>query len=192
MAILRAMRCIPDLAELLRRLFIAGNKNEMKSTHDIVARGSAVGRAGHSPEQLPLDLETAPELPARPLGYRAYVGGVLYVEGLVVLLMGLTLLASYWPPVSAFGKPANPVSKVGLWMAGSALVYMVVVGLGIFCYNLWKPGGRHAGTAAAEERSMVLRARRYASMKKRTRYIFDNTICCERDAEEALLARDLY
>src|SRR5690606_22719285 len=107
------------------------------------------------------------------LGYRAYVGGVLYVEGIVVLLMGLTLLGSYWPPVSAFGKPANPVSKLGLWMSASALTYMVVVGVGIFLYNLWKPGGRDGDDVLPGRRDdgVLLRMRRYASMKKRTRYI---------------------
>lgn len=147
-------------------------------------------RAQNVGEMLPLDLETAPDLPGRSLGYRAYVGGVLYVEGLVVLLMGITLLASYWPPVSAFGRPANPVSRLGLWMAGSALAYMVIVGVGIFLYNLWKP--HRVDARLVDERSLVLRVRRYSSMKRRTRYIFDNTICCEYDAEEARVAREMY
>lgn len=142
-------------------------------------------------EPLSLDLETAPDEPARPLGYRAYVGGVLYVEGFVVLLLGLTLLTSYWPPVEAYGKPPNPVSRLGLWMAGSALVYMVVVGVFVFLYNLWRPGSRAAKTKNVEP-GVVVRARRYASMKRRTRYIFDNTIACEDDAEEAIRARDMY
>lgn len=153
---------------------------DMEQRQSIPAAGGA----------LPLDLETAPDLPGKPLGYRAYVGGVLYIEGLVVLLMGTMLLTSYWPPVSAFGRPANPVSRLGLWMAGGALCYMVVVGVGIFLYNRWKPG--RLDPRLVDNRSIVLRARRYASMKKRTRYIFDNTICCERDAEEAMRARDMY
>ena len=145
-------------------------------------------------DELPLDLETAPDEPARPLGYRAYVGGVLYVEGIVVFLMGAVLLASYWPPIAVGDEPANPASKLGLWMAGGALVYMVVIGIGIFFYNLWRPGAAMARSAQAvtREPGVVLRARRYASMKKRTRYIFDNTISCPQDADDALRARDLY
>ncbi len=138
---------------------------------------------------LPLDLETAPEFAPRPRGVRAYVGGLLYIEGAVVLLMGLVILGSYWPPVEAYGRPANPVSKLGLWMVIAALIYMVVVGIGVFLYSLWKPGrfARYDDT-----RPLVVRARRYASMKRRTRYIFDNTITCEEDAEEAIHARNLY
>jgi hypothetical protein len=162
----------------------------MKTTHDIDAAMPTNVPRRNPPGQLPLDLETAPDEPGRPLSNRAYVGGVLYVEGLVVLLMGATLLGSYWPPVSAGGEPANPVSKVGLWMVAASLFYMIAVGVGMFFYNLCKPG-RDEPAAPEDRRSMVLRARRYASMKKRTRYIFDNTICCERDAEEALLARDM-
>lgn len=155
--------------------------------------GPAAGHMEVQPvvgDALPLDFETAPDAPPKSTGFRAYVGGVLYVEGLVVLLMGLTILGSYWPPVEAWGKPANPVSKVGMWMAAAALAYMVVVGVGIFLYNLWKPGSRF--TRSEDTRPLVVRARRYASMKKRTRYIFDNTVCCENDADEAIRARDLY
>lgn len=150
--------------------------------------------AGVCGDELPLDLETAPDEPPRPVGYRAYVGGVLYVEGFVVLLMGIVLLLSYWPPVSAFGKPANPASKLGLWMAVGALVYMVVIGIGIFLYNLWRPGAAAARSArvVTKEPGVVMRAQRYAAMKKRTRYIFDYTISCEQDADDALRARDLY
>ncbi len=143
------------------------------------------------PEPLPLDLETAPDEPARPLGDRVYVGGVLYVEGLVVFFMGLTLLSTYWPPIVAHGKPANPVSQLGLWMAGLALLYMVVVGIAIFVYNLARPA-TVPPEIISKEPGAVSRARRYACMKRKTRYIFDNTICCESDAEDAIRARDLY
>lgn len=139
---------------------------------------------------LSLDLETAPDEPARPLGYRAYVGGVLYVEGIVFLLIGLTLLASYWPPVEAYDRPPNPVSRLGLWIAAGSMIYMIVVGAIIFFYNLWRPGS--TVRTEGKEPALVVRARRYASMKKRTRYIFDNTILCEQDAEEALRAREMY
>ncbi len=140
---------------------------------------------------LSLDLETAPDEPARPVGIRAYVGGVLYVEGLVVFFMGATLLATYWPPIKAHGEPANPVSQLGLWLCAGALLYMVVVGLFIFFYNLLRPSNVMQ-KPEPNASGAVSRARRYASMKKRTRYIIDNTIRCEADADDAIHARDLY
>lgn len=76
-------------------------------------------------------------------------------------------------------------------MSGIAVLYMVVVGVSVFLYNLIKPATDAPGLETREA-GAVSRARRYASMKKRTRYIFDNTICCEADAEEAMRARDLY
>jgi len=163
----------------------------MKTTRHLPERGNQTPPPSFIP--LPLDLETAPEYPAQPLGNRAYVGGVLYVEGFVFLLMGLVLLFSYWPPVKAYGHPPNPISRLGMWIVMTSVSYMVVVGVGIFLYNLWRPGGLHSSRSrATAEPAIALRARRYASMKKRTRYIFDCTICSERDADEAMAARDLY
>lgn len=142
-------------------------------------------------QPLPLDYETAPAEAPRPTGFRAYVGGVLYVEGIIVLIMGAMLLTGYWPPVPAHGEPANPISQIGLWLAGGALFYMVVVGVGIFVYNLMHPSSR-IGRGDHHPDGAVLRARRYAAMKRRTYYIFDDTIHCEKDAEDAMKARDLY
>lgn len=142
-------------------------------------------------QPLDLDLETAPDKPPRRLGYRGYVGGVLYIEGIIVLVMGLMLMTAYWPPIRVNEYPPNPVSRFGLWMVAGALIYMVVVGILIFVYNLRHPLPRSRGSRD-EDNALVWRARRYASMKRRTRYIFDNTICCQKDAEEAQRARDLY
>ena len=55
-----------------------------------------------------------------------------------------------------------------------------------------RPTAQFTKIALPSEPGTVSRARRYASMKKRTRYIFDDTINCERDAEEAMSARNMY
>lgn len=144
------------------------------------------------PEPLPLDLETAPDLPRDPLPHRTYVGGVLYIEGLVVLVMGITLMLSYWPPVRTGEIPANPAGKLGMWLTVGSITYIIVVSIGVFLYNCVRPTARLEKLASGSEPGTVTRARRYASMKRRTRYIFDDTIYCERDAEEAMAARNMY
>ena len=144
-----------------------------------------------SQNPLDLDLETAPDTAPEPLSFRAYVGGVFYLEGIVVLLIGLILMTSYWPPIAAHGRPANPISQVGMWVVVSALVYMIIVGLGFFLHNLRNPTVKVARDDG-HRAGVLSRARRYASMKKRTYYIFDSTIRCARDAEDAMEARKLY
>lgn len=140
---------------------------------------------------LDLDLETAPDAPPRPLGLRAYVGGVLCVEGLVVLGMGLSLLVTYWFPSQSRPAAVNPVARLGFWLVYAALIYMVVVGLALWVHRTVRPAARPEPDSALDS-GVVSRARRYASMRKRTYYIFDNTLHCARDAEEAMEARRLY
>lgn len=123
--------------------------------------------------------------PARELGIRAYVGGLLYIEGLVCLLIGAVMLFGYWPPYAKDGERANPVSMVGAWITGIALTYMIVVGIILFLYNLAKPAG------AEPMDPLRLRARRYSSLRSREAYLFDSSISCEADADEAELARQL-
>lgn len=142
-------------------------------------------------EPLDLDYETAPETARKSFGRRAYVGGVMYLEGIIVLAIGIMLLTTYWPPVSAYGRPPNPISRIGLWVSVVALVYMIVVGVVIFAYNLCRPGSKGSDDQHLDC-GVVSRARRYASMKKRTFYIFDKTIRCAKDAEDAMKARKLY
>lgn len=130
-----------------------------------------------------------PQVLRGPQGFsiRAWVGGVLYIEGIIVLLLGSTLLFGYWPPYPHDGEPRNPISLVGLVICLVALAYMFTVGLGLFVYNLFKPG--------TEEKVDPLRERawRYSRMRAaRQDYLFDNTLECEDDAEEAYLARQLY
>jgi len=144
-----------------------------------------------STTSLDLDYETAPASAPKPLSIRAYVGGVLYVEGFIVLIMGSMLLLGYWPPVSAHGHRPNPVSQIGLWLVAGALIYMVVVGIGAFLYHLFKPAP-HFTEIDHPHQGVITRARRYASMKRRTYYIFDDTIRCQQDAEDAMKARELY
>jgi len=145
----------------------------------------------HPTDPLDLDYETAPASAPKPLGVRAYVGGVLYVEGIIVLIMGSMLLLGYWPPVSAHGHRPNPVSQLGLWLVAGALIYMVVVGIGAFLYHLIRPAPRFRELDHPRS-GVISRARRYASMKRRTYYIFDDTIRCQQDAEDAMRARELY
>lgn len=142
-------------------------------------------------EPLSLNLETAPAEPAPTRGRRFYVGGFLGIEGVMVLLIGMTLMLSYWPPVAGEVVPANPVSRLGMWVCFAAMLYMVVVTIVMLAFN------RRAPRASAREElagapPIVIRARRYASMKRRTRYIFDDDIRCEEEAEEAIHARQLY
>jgi len=115
------------------------------------------------------------------------VGGLLYVEGIICLLVGLSMLLGYWPPYAPPGKKANPVSLVGAWITGGSLAYMVLVGLGFFIYNLLRPG------KAEEPNPLVERAERYAQVRgvRRSAYLWDETICCEEDAAEADLARQI-
>ena len=122
----------------------------------------------------------------RPFSIRAYVGGVLYIEGIVCLLLGLVLLIGYWPPVSNGSVPSNPISLVGLWICGCSLVYMFIVGLGFFIYSLVKP------TPPEFVSPLARRAERYRMLENNQIYLFDEELTEEADAEEAWLARQLY
>ena len=139
---------------------------------------------------LDLDLETAPDTPPDVSGFRAWVGGLLYIEGIVVLLLGSLLLAGYWPPTAGDGQRPNPVGQLGLWIVITALAYMICVGFGFFIYHLVQP--LRSAPLPNHSSGAVQRARRYAAMKKRTYYIFDNTIKSPADADDAMKARDLY
>lgn len=143
-------------------------------------------------QPLPLDLETAPDTPPQPLGYRWFVGGFLAIEGLVTLSIGLSFLIGFWPPFStgAAHRP-HPISQIGLWITVLALIYMVVVGVSMALYNRRNPFGPHDQPPHHPD-DAVGRMRRYAAMKNRTYYIFDNSICNDEDAENANRARDLY
>ena len=119
-------------------------------------------------------------------GYRGLVGGVLYIEGIVTLAIGLVFLFSYWPPINVGKVHWNPISHVGMIITIIALTYLFGVGILLFFYNLLKPHKRR------EESSLVERSRRYAATGRREGYIFDETIISEVEAEEAWLARKLY
>jgi hypothetical protein len=123
----------------------------------------------------------------RTFGLRAYVGGFLYVEGIVCLLLGLVLLLAYWPPYStSAGTKPNPVSLVGLWICGFSVAYMFLVGAGFFVYNLLRPPQPEQQSHLAE------RADRYRAAEGNHLYLFDQTICSHDDADEAWLVRQLY
>lgn len=109
----------------------------------------------------------------------------------MVLLIGMTLMLSYWPPVASETMPANPVSRLGMWVCFAAMIYMTVVTIVMFTFNRRAPRASALDELAGAP-PIVIRARRYASMKRRTRYIFDDDIRCEEDAEEAIHARELY
>jgi len=121
----------------------------------------------------------------REFSIRAYVGGVLYLEGIIVLLLGSILLFGYWPPFAEGDEPRNPISLVGMVICIVALTYMFTVGLGLFVYNLVKP--------AVEEKVDPLKKRawRYARMRPEAEYLFDDMMECEEDADEAFVARQM-
>jgi hypothetical protein len=121
----------------------------------------------------------------RTASVRAFVGGFLYIEGIIVLLLGSSLLVSYWPPYPHDGEPRNPISFVGLVICLAAVTYMFSVGVGFFIYNLLHPG--------RDEREDPVRKRalRYRESTKED-YLFDDTIECEADADEAFIARQIY
>ena len=115
------------------------------------------------------------------------MGGFLYVEGIVCLLLGLVLLISHWPPYSpGAGIRANPVSVVGLWVCGFSVTYMILVGAGFFVYNLLRPPQPEVQSHLAE------RADRYRAAEGNQLYLFDETICSHDHADEAWLVRQLY
>ena len=122
----------------------------------------------------------------RTFGIRAYVGGVLYVEGIILLLIGCTMLFGYWPPYPQDGEPRNPISMVGFVICCIALGYMFTVGIGLFIYNLFKPGSDDRVNPLQE------RAWRYARVRSKSEYLLDDSVVCEADADEAYLARHLY
>lgn len=120
-------------------------------------------------------------------GFRIWVGGVLYVEGVVCLLLGLSMALIYWPPYAVGRDPANPISVVGCWITGFSVAYMIVVGLGLFAYSLLRP--QRSEVVAVPP--VAARAARYR-VQDRSAYLFDDTITCEEEADEAQLARQLY
>jgi hypothetical protein len=97
------------------------------------------------------------------------------------------MLFSYWPPYATDEDPRNPISMVGLVICGISLTYMITVGLGLFIYNLLRP-------APEEQLAPVqVRAQRYAETAGRdAEYVWDDTLECEADAEEAFIARQMY
>jgi hypothetical protein len=115
---------------------------------------------------------------------RAFVGGFLYVEGIVVLLLGSSLLFSYWPPYPHDGEPRNPISFVGLVICLVAVTYMFSVGVGFFVYTMFRPGKDD------REDPLRKRASRY-KLSAKNDYLFDETIGCEADADEAYIAWQL-
>ncbi|MGI8908232.1 MAG: hypothetical protein ACR2IE_17300 [Candidatus Sumerlaeaceae bacterium] len=119
----------------------------------------------------------------REFSIRAYVGGVLYLEGIIVLALGAILMFGYWPPFAQGEEARNPISLVGMVIFGVAVIYMFSVGLGLFLYNLLRP--------AVEEKVHPVRQRawKYARMRPDAEYLFDETLESEQDADEAFVAR---
>ncbi len=134
-----------------------------------------------------MKLHTSPSHPPdqapRSISVRAYVGGFLYIEGIVCMLVGCSMLFTYWPPYATPGERANPVSLVGAYITGFAVAYMIMVGLIMFIYSLLKPAVHE------EPHPLQARAQRYARIRTVGPYLFDGTISCEADADEAELAR---
>lgn len=136
-------------------------------------------------EELPV--LPADSLPAPSLSKRAFVGGVLYIEGLITAFFGMVFLFSYWPPISVGDTKANPISQVGMFITVAAVSYLIIACTFMFFYNLLRP---HRPEIPTEETSLQYRARRYAATKEHLQpYLFDAAIRNEEEADEAYLAR---
>lgn len=139
-----------------------------------------------SQEKLPVLPADSPLAPS--LSKRAYVGGVLYIEGLITAFLGSTLLFSYWPPISVGTVKANPISRIGLYITVAAVGYLVIASTGMFIYHLLNPDIN--SKTSENESSLQRRSRRYAATKDHLKpYLFDEDIHNEEDADEAYLAR---